>query len=116
MHTNTFCKYRKNYSHRLACILLYIIIIITIIIIIIIIIVIIISIIDQSKQCAQIYLQKIARCFKLQLLIPFFVKSIISDMHHGIMYMYINFQQNRVCRSVNTVRTNLFAQYISQVA
>ena len=26
-------------------------------------------------------------------------------------YMYINFQQNRVCRSVKTVRTNLFAQY-----
>ena len=25
-------------------------------------------------------------------------------------YMYINFQQNRVCRSVKTVRTNLFAQ------
>ena len=23
MHTNTFCKYRKNYSHRLACILLH---------------------------------------------------------------------------------------------
>ena len=22
MHTNTFCKYRKNYAHRLACILL----------------------------------------------------------------------------------------------
>ena len=22
MHTNMFCKYRKNYSHRLACILL----------------------------------------------------------------------------------------------
>ena len=21
MHTNTFCKYKKNYSHRLACIL-----------------------------------------------------------------------------------------------
>ena len=29
-------------------------------------------------------------------------------MHHGITYMYINFQQNRVCRSVNTVNTNLF--------
>ena len=27
------------------------------------------------------------------------------------MYMYINFHQNRVCRSVKTVRTNLFAQY-----
>ena len=25
MHTNTFCKYRKNYSHRLACILLFIV-------------------------------------------------------------------------------------------
>ena len=36
-------------------------------------------------------------------------------MHHGITYMYINFQQNRVCRSVKTVHTNLFAQYISQV-
>ena len=23
MHTNTFCKYRKNYAHRLACILLF---------------------------------------------------------------------------------------------
>ena len=22
MHTNTFCKYRKNYAHRVACILL----------------------------------------------------------------------------------------------
>ena len=26
-------------------------------------------------------------------------------------YMYINFQQNHVCRSVKTVRTNIFAQY-----
>ena len=46
------------------------------------------------------YLQKIAYCHKLQLLIVFFVKSIISDMHHRITYMYINFQQNWVCRSV----------------
>ena len=57
-------------------------------------------VVNQSKQCAQIYLQKIACCFKLQLLILFFVKSIISDMHHRITYMYINFQQNWVCRSV----------------
>ena len=27
------------------------------------------------------------------------------------VYMYIDFQQNRVCRSVKTVHTNLFAQY-----
>ena len=26
-------------------------------------------------------------------------------------YMYIDFQQNRVCRSVKTVHINLFAQY-----
>ena len=70
---------------------------------------------DQSKQCAQIYLQKNACCLKLQLLILFFVKSIISDMHHRKTNMYINFQQNQVCRSVKTVHTNLFAQYISQV-
>ena len=57
-------------------------------------------VVDQSKQCAQIYLQKIACCLKLQLLILFFVKFIISDMHHRITYMYINFQQNWVCRSV----------------
>ena len=32
-------------------------------------------------------------------------------MHHRITYMYINFQQNWVSRSVKTVHTNLFAQY-----
>ena len=37
-------------------------------------------------------------------------KSIISYMHHGITYMYINFQQNRVSKSVKTVRINLFAK------
>ena len=32
-------------------------------------------------------------------------------MHRHKAYMYIDFQQNRVCRSVKTVHTNLFAQY-----
>ena len=36
-------------------------------------------------------------------------KSIISDMHHRVTYMYINFQQIRVSRSVKTVLTNIFA-------
>ena len=36
-------------------------------------------------------------------------KSIISDMHHPAMNMYINFQQNQAGRSVKTVHTNLFA-------
>ena len=31
-------------------------------------------------------------------------------MHHRITYMYINFQQNWVNRSVRTVRTNIFAK------
>ena len=39
------------------------------------------------------------------------IKSIISDMHHRITYMYINFQQNRVSISIKTVHTNLFAKY-----
>ena len=45
----------------------------------------------------------------LQLPILISKKSIISDMHHPAMYMYINFQQNRVSSSVKTVHTNLFA-------
>ena len=31
-------------------------------------------------------------------------------MHHHKTWMYINFQQNQVCRSVKTVHTNLFAK------
>ena len=42
----------------------------------------------------------------------FVKKSILLDMHHRKMYMYINFQQNRVSTSVETVHTNLFAQKI----
>ena len=37
-------------------------------------------------------------------------KLIISDMHHRKTYMYINFQQNRVSRSVKTVHINLSAK------
>ena len=36
-------------------------------------------------------------------------KSIILNMHHCITLMYINFQQNRISRSVKTVHTNIFA-------
>ena len=45
------------------------------------------------------------------LLLPILIskKSIISDMHHPAMYMYINFQQNQASRSVKTVHTILFA-------
>ena len=53
-------------------------------------------------------LLKIACCINLQLPILFFDKSIKSDMHHRITYIYINFQQNWVSRSIKTVRTNIF--------
>ena len=39
-----------------------------------------------------------------------FQKSTLSDMHHRKTYLHINFQQNRVTRSVKTVHTNLFAK------
>ena len=35
-------------------------------------------------------------------------KTMYLDMHHHKTYMYINFQQNRINRSVITVHTNLF--------
>ena len=45
--------------------------------------------------------------FQLPILIS--KNSIISDIHHRAMYMYIYFQQNHASRSVKTVHTNLFA-------
>ena len=38
-----------------------------------------------------------------------FVKNNYLDMHYCITYMYINFQQTLVSRSVQTVYTNIFA-------
>ena len=65
-----------------------------------------IEFVNQPKPCTQIYLQKFTT-----IRIVIFKKSIISDMRDRKKYMYINFQQNCVCRSVKTVRTNIFAQF-----
>ena len=73
-------------------------------------------VVDQSKESPQIYLPK--KCLLPKFAITntiFFVKSIISDMHHRITYMSINFQPNWVSRSVKPVRTNTFAKKL-QVA
>ena len=51
-----------------------------------------------------------ANCINLQLLIVISKKSILLDIHHHKTYMHINFQQNRVNRSVITVHTSLFAR------
>ena len=71
-----------------------------------------IGFVDQSKSCTQISLQKMASCINLQLPIVILKKSIILDMCHHKAYMYNNFQQNLVCRSIKTVHTNLFAKKI----
>ena len=44
--------------------------------------------------------KKNGSCINLQLPIVTFKKLILLDMHHHKTYMYINFQQNRVSRSV----------------
>ena len=54
------------------------------------------------------YSPKKASCINWQLPIIILKKLIISDMHHWVMYMYINFQQNQVNRLVIIVHTNLF--------
>ena len=55
-----------------------------------------------------LFAKKNRKLHNLQLTILILKKSIISDMHHPAMYMYINFQQNQAGRSVKTVHTNLF--------
>ena len=42
-----------------------------------------------------------------------FLKSSLTHMHHRKTYVYINFQQNRVSRSIKTVHTNLFANFFN---
>ena len=65
--------------------------------------------IDQSKPCTQSYLQKNRKLHKYTTYNLNFETKLLSDMHHRITYLYINFQQNRVSRSVKTMHTSLFA-------
>ena len=76
---------------------------------------------QQNRVCRSIktvhtnLFAKIAGCINLQLPIIICKKSIFLDMHHHETYMYINFQQNRVSRSVIAVDKNVFAK-TSQIA
>ena len=49
--------------------------------------------------------------FKVNLQLPIVIskKNNYLDMHYCITYMFINFQQTLVSRSVQTVHTNIFA-------
>ena len=60
--------------------------------------------------CNMLIVQKMESCINLQLPIVILKKSILLDMHHHKTYMYINFQQNLVNRSVITVHTIVFAK------
>ena len=65
--------------------------------------------VDQSKPCAQMYLQVTCVLHKFAITKTMFLINIL-DMHHCITYMYVNIQQNWVCRSVITVHTNILAK------
>ena len=67
------------------------------------------GLLDHQNHAHKYICKKIASCINLQLPIVNFKKSVPLDMHHHKTYMYINFQQNRVNRSVKTVHTHLFA-------
>ena len=61
------------------------------------------------------YLQKNRKLHEFATTNNFFLKSTLSDMHHRKTYMYINFQQNRVSKSVKTVHTSLFAKFANSI-
>ena len=67
-----------------------------------------------SRSVKTVHTNLFAKTCKLQKLAPTNSncekKSIILDMHRRKMYMYINFQQTLVSRSVKPVHTNLFAK------
>ena len=60
------------------------------------------------------YLEKYCKLYKFATTnTNFKKKSTLSSMHHRKTYMNVNFQQNRVSRSVKNVHTNLFAKKIA---
>ena len=51
--------------------------------------------VDQSKLCTQIYLQKFANCINLQLAIRIKKITPFSDMHYPLTDIQANFEINR---------------------
>ena len=60
-----------------------------------------IAFVDQSKHCTKI-INKNGKLHKFATTNSNFEKRSISDMHYRITYIYINFEQNRVSRSMYT--------------
>ena len=55
--------------------------------------------IDQSKPCTQSYLQKNRKLHKYATYNSNFETKLLSDMHHRITYLYINFQKIRISKN-----------------
>ena len=62
--------------------------------------------VDQSKPCTQIYLQK--NRINLQLAIRILKKSRLSDMHYPLTDIQVDFEINRPVRYQMTVKRNYF--------
>ena len=60
---------------------------------------------DHSKTVHTIYLQKNRKLYKFATTNSNFENNFFLDMHHK-MYMYINFQQNRINRSISHNRAH----------
>ena len=65
--------------------------------------------VDQSKTMHTNLFAKNRKLHKFATTNRYFEKNKKNlDMHHHETYMYINFQQNRINRTVITVHTNVF--------
>ena len=73
------------------------------------------GLIDRSVKIGHtnLFAKKLASCINLQLPIVILKKIIFLDLHHHKTYMYINFEQNQVNRSVITVHTNMLQKNAS---
>ena len=66
----------------------------------------IIGLVDQSKLCTQIYLQKKCKLHKFVVCNYNFKKSRLSDMYHPLRNIQANFEMNRQTRYQITAKRN----------
>ena len=71
--------------------------------------------VDQSKTVHTNLFAKNRKLHKFATTNSNFEENFFLDMHYYKTYMYINFQQNRINRSVITVHTNVFRKKLQVV-
>ena len=67
-----------------------------------------IRLVDQSKPCTQIYLQKNANYINLQLAIRFVKNHAFLDMHYPLTDIQADFEINRPIRNLIASKRNYF--------